>query len=79
MSKTVKLFFMVTILTSFSVSFVYPEKSKVPPKIPHAQDDKYTNCLECHEKGKEVDGKKAPVTRHPAMKKCSSCHKPLKN
>lgn len=46
----------------------------MPPVIPHrvADTDTGTDCLKCHEKGKQG----APVTSHPERKACTQCHVP---
>jgi len=79
MNKLLKIVFISGLLVALGLSnSIYSNKTKKPPEVPHTIDSAFENCLECHEKGKEVDGKKAPVTPHPKMVKCVACHKPVK-
>jgi cytochrome c-type protein NapB len=43
-----------------------------PPTIPH--DVLNPKCLDCHERGLVVDGRKAPITPHPELVNCLQCH-----
>ena len=76
MNNIIKFLLIMTILATLRVSGIYPTQTKMPPKIPHSIENK--DCLSCHKEGKEVNGKKAPVTKHPERKACASCHKPSK-
>ncbi len=43
-----------------------------PPFIPHQVLNR--KCLNCHEQGLVVEGRKAPVTPHPELVNCIQCH-----
>jgi cytochrome c-type protein NapB len=48
-----------------------------PPVMPHALRNR--DCLDCHEHGLVMEGKKAPVTPHPQLVNCMQCHVPQQN
>lgn len=43
-----------------------------PPLIPHEVLNR--DCLDCHETGLVVEGRKAPITPHPQLVNCEQCH-----